>query len=178
MSEAEKPVKRQIPMLYMGIERGKSVKRIHRYYPLEGEEWENNGLPFDDPSRPAYSRTNEHVYGGKGKRRHNNVVSCASPGGIFLFEVDDQFSVYGTPQYIERWKNDEDVAKWQTRSRMVDLAIEMKDKAVKDSKQRLDLEVLDPIGRAYYKANTRDEQTVLLAEVIRYITQWSERNSR
>ncbi len=122
------------------------------------------------------------IYGAK-KKKHNNVAAGASPGAIYRFEqneptTDDRGSIYPhSASYQGQWKHKDDVARWQAESRAIDYGIDMKAKERKDNRRRIDMETMGPICEAYYKL-VGPQKTILLAEVIRYMTTWKPGKAR
>jgi len=161
-----------ITLLYLGIREGRERSRMHEWAEIEG-------LPNDGEELPKDVKT--RIY-GKAKGKYNNIAAGASPGAIYKFEQDDpasndKGSIYShSAAYQGQWKNKEQVSEWQIESRAVDYAIDMKAKEKKENKRRKDMEPLDPICRAYHKA-VGSQKTIILAEVMKYITTWKPEKS-
>jgi len=166
-TKAETNPKWFINLLYLGVREGKDTPRVHEWAEIEG-------IPND--GRPLPKEVKTRIYGAK-KKRHNNVAAGASPGAIYKFEQDDpatndRGSIYShSATYQGQWKNKDDVARWQAESRAIDYSIDLKAKERKDNKRRIDMETLEPLCEAYYKL-VGPQRTILLAEVIRYISTW------
>jgi hypothetical protein len=154
-----------INLLYIGVREGRDTPRVHEWAEIEGIPNDGSPLPKDVKTR---------IYGAK-KKRQNNVAAGASPGAIYKFEADpdsDRGSIYShSAAYQGQWKNKDDIAHWQAESRAIDYAIDMKAKERKENKRRIDMETLEPICEAYYKL-VGPQKTILLAEVIRFISTW------
>lgn len=161
MSEAVDKPKFFVNLLYQGVRESQDKARVH--------EWaEIDGIPND--GRPLPKDVKARIYGAK-KKRHNNVAVGASPGAIYRFEQDENSTAIfpHSASYQGQWKNKEDVARWQAESRAIDYTIDMKAKERKDNKRRIDMETLQPVCEAYHKL-VGPQKTILLAEVIKYIT--------
>ena len=159
---SEQPAER-VTLLYLGVrewERDKPLR--HLWYDLTGVD--NDGSPLkDDNERHGF-------YGSKKKGHSTKNIAFASPGQIFSFEKSEK-GVYGnTGHYIGRWACQDDVVKWQAESNAVDRAAEMKERAKKESKDRLDWEALEPFRQAYHGRLNYRQQQMLLAQVMQYIT--------
>ncbi len=170
MSEETKAVDKPkffINLLYLGVREGRDTPRVHEWAEVEGIPNDGSPLPKDVKTR---------IYGAK-KKRHNNVAAGASPGAIYRFEqneptTDDRGSIYPhSASYQGQWKNKDDLARWQAESRAIDYAIDMKAKERKDNKRRVDMETLQPVCEAYFRL-VGPQKTILLAEVIRFISTW------
>ena len=155
-----------INLLYLGVREGRDTPRVHEWAEIEGIPNDGDPLPKDVKTR---------IYGAK-KKRHNNVAAGASPGAIYKFEAvpdSDKGSIFSHSASSQgQWKNKDDVARWQAESRAIDYAIDMRAKEKKDNKRRIDMETMEPICEAYYRL-VGPQKTILLAEVIRYISTWN-----
>jgi hypothetical protein len=149
------------------VREGKDTPRVHEWAEIEGIPNDGGSLPKDVKTR---------IYGAAKKKKYNNVAAGASPGSLYKFEAEpdsDKGSIYShSARYQGQWKNTDDVARWQAESRAIDYAIDMRAKERKDNKRRVDMETLEPICEAYFKL-VGPQKTILLAEVIRYITTWN-----
>jgi len=170
MSEETKPeVKPRwfITLLYLGVREGRETSRVHEWAEVEGIPNDGGPLPKDAKTR---------IYGAAKKCR-NNVAAGASPGSIYRFEqneptTDDRGSIYPhSASFQGQWRNKDDAARWQAESRAIDYAIDMRAKERKDNKRRVDMEAMEPICEAYYRL-VGSQKTILLAEVIRFISTW------
>jgi len=156
-----------ITLLYLGVRAGQDALKVHKWAEIEGIPNDGSPLPKDVKTR---------IYGAK-KKKYNNVAAGASPGSIYKFEqedpsTNDRGSIYPhSASYQGQWKNKEDVAKWQAKSRAIDYGIDMKAKERKDNKRRIDMETLEPLCEAYCKL-VGPQKTILLAEIIKYVTTW------
>ena len=153
-----------IHLLYLGVREGRDTPRVHEWAEIEGIANDGSPLPKDVKTR---------IYGAK-KKRHNNVAAGASPGSVYRFEQDENSTAIfpHSASYQGQWKNKDDVARWQAESRAIDYAIDMRAKEKKDNKRRIDMETMEPICEAYYRL-VGPQKTILLAEVIRYISTWN-----
>lgn len=165
VTKAEDKPRFHINLLYLGVREGKDTPRVHEWAEIEGILNDGSPLPKDVKTR---------IYGAK-KKKYNNVAAGASPGSIYKFEAEpdsDRGSIYShSASYQGQWKNKTDVARWQAESRAIDYGIDLKAKERKDNKRRVDMETLEPICEAYFKL-VGPQKTILLAEVIRYISTW------
>lgn len=158
-----------ITLLYLGVREGHDKPRVHEWAEVEGIPNDGRPLPKDVTTR---------IYGAK-KKRHNNVAAGASPGSIYRFEQSGESTAIfpHSAVYQGMWKNKDDIARWQAESRAIDYAIDMRAKEKKDNKRRLDLETIEPICEAYYRL-VGPQKTILLAEVIRFISTWNPSKAR
>ncbi|MBI2806104.1 MAG: hypothetical protein HYX68_14075 [Planctomycetes bacterium] len=165
-TKTEAKPKFHINLLYLGVREGKDVPRVHEWAEIEAIPNDGSPIPKDVKTR---------IYGAA-KKKYNNVAAGASPGSIYKFEADpdsDRGSIYShSASYQGQWKNKDDVARWQSESRAIDYAIDMKAKEKKDNRRRVDMESLQPICEAYFKL-VGAQKTILLAEVIRFISTWN-----
>lgn len=165
-TKAEVKPKWFINLLYLGVREGRDTPRVHEWAEIEGIPNDGNPLPKDVKTR---------IYGAT-KKKYNNVAAGASPGSIYKFEADpdsDRGSIYShSASYQGQWKNKDDVARLQAESRAIDYGIDMKAKERKNNKRRIDMETLEPICEAYHKL-VGPQKTILLAEVIKFITTWN-----
>ncbi len=117
MSDRAKPF---ITLLYLGVREGRHAPRVHLWAEIEDIPNDGRPLPTDVKTR-IYGAANE---------RNNNVAAGAAPGSIFRFEQDystrdERKAIYPhSAVYQGRWKNKENVARWQEESRTIDQAIE------------------------------------------------------
>lgn len=157
-----------INLMYLGVREGRESPRVHEWAEIEGILNDGSPLPKDVKTR---------IYGAA-KKRHNNVAAGASPGSIYRFEQDENSTAIfpHSSSYQGQWRNKDDIARWQAESRAIDYAIDMRAKERKDNKRRIDMETLEPICEAYYKL-VGPQRTILLAEVIRYISTWNPSKS-
>jgi hypothetical protein len=159
---SEQPAER-VTLLYLGVrewERDKPLR--HLWYDLTGIENDGSALK-DDHERHQF-------YGSKKKGHGTKNIAFASPGQIFTFEKSDNGVFGNTGHYIGRWACEDDVVKWQAENNAVDRAAEMKERAKKESKDRLDWEALEPFRQAYHGRLNYRQQQMLLAQVMQYIT--------
>lgn len=163
MTDETKP-KPFVLLLYLGVREGQDKPRVHEWAEVEGIPNDGSPLPKDVKKR---------IYGAK-KKKHNNVAAGASPGSIYKFEQDENSTAIfpHSASYQGQWKHKDDVARWQAESRAIDYAIDMRAKERKDNKRRVDMETMQPICEAYFKL-VGQQKTILLAEVIRYISTWN-----
>ena len=153
--------KTYVNLLYLGMRAGRDVARVHEWAEIDGIENDGSELPKTVKTR---------IYGKK-RKKNNNVVSSCSPGSIYKFEQEGD-SIFGnTATYQGFWKNKTDCARWQAESRARDYEIDAKVKEKKDNKRRVDLETLDTLASAYYNL-VGNQKTILLAEIIKYLTTW------
>jgi hypothetical protein len=157
-----------IRLLYLGVREGQDKPRVHEW--AEVDDVPNDGQPL-----PPEVKT--RIYGAKRKR--NNNIALASPGAIYRFEQDETSTAIfpHSASYQGQWRNKDDVAKWQAESRAIDYGIDMRAKERKDNKRRIDMEALEPICRAYYRL-VGPQKTILLAEVMRFISTWNPSKAR
>lgn len=158
-----------INLFYLGVREGRDTPRVHEWAEIEGVPNDGSPLPKDVKTR---------IYGAA-KKRHNNVAAGASPGSIYRFEQDENSTAIfpHSASYQGQWRNKDDVARWQAESRAIDYGIDMKAKERKDNRRRIDMETMGPICEAYYKL-VGPQKTILLAEVIRYMTTWKPGKAR
>ena len=164
MTEDPKP-KPFITLLYIGVRQGQDAQRLRLWVEIEG---------IPNEGRPLPTEVKRRIYGAR-KIRNNNVAAGALPGSIYKFEAEpdsERGSIYShSASYQGQWKNMDDVARLQAESRAIDYGIDLKAKERKDNKRRFDMETLEPICEAYYKL-VGPQKTILLAEVIKFITTW------
>ena len=118
----------------------------------------------DRRSRSPQSR--HQFSGSKGKGHSTKNIAFASPGQVFTFEKSEN-GVYGnTGHYVGRWACQDDVVKWQAESNAVDRAAEMRERARKEIRDRLDHEALELCVRLTLGGTTIVSSRCALPDVI------------
>lgn len=153
--------KDNIHLLYLGIE-----MRENKYHDVWADVTgvENVGDPLSEIRDIAFDRTKDRIAEGL-------------PGQIWSFDCTKIKGLVVYPSsatYLGMWLNQADIAKWQVAFNAVDGVIRMVAAQRKDSKLRFDLQYLQ-IYRDTYRHLPRDQQEMLLAQIIRYITQPSKK---
>lgn len=167
MSEEKAAEKVLVKLLYLGVnDTPKDADIAHKWYVLT--DIENDGEPLKlDGDRIQF-------YGTKKKKFSHNIVS-AQPGAIYQFEKSEKGVFSSTAAYVGRWKNTDDLAKWQAEHHAIMRTIELRELAAKQNKERIDWELLEPIQEAYNKRLNYKQQEMLLAQVIRFITTYPKK---
>lgn len=169
MSDEKKPEEpvRYSMLVYLGVRNGADTPKVHAWADV-------TNIPNDGDSLPQEVEEKCRIYAkrdrkGKVKKGDCNLV-YAAPGAIYKFGEDDKGAVFHNPSYLGRWKNEEDVARWQAEHSSLDKAIDFRQVEDRENKQKkLHLELLDPICAAYRSA-VGIQKNLIVAEVIHYIT--------
>lgn len=138
------------PMVFVGEGKGQGGKRVYRWAPLQDGKVR--------PGEPFYAF---------GKQ----IQKGASPGSMYRIPTRDGGSSVSVNagEFIGIYPDQDQVAEWQIQHRAQVRTREAESKAAKARRERLDLERLEPIRRAYWEASYQARPHVL-AEVIRFIT--------
>jgi hypothetical protein len=152
----------RISLLYLGVRPMQKGPLNHLWHDLTGIE--NDGSPLkEDSQRWQY-------YGSKKRGHSTKNIAFAQPGAIYSFERSEG-GVYGsTGQYVGRWKNEEDVVRWQAEHAAIDRQAERQAQAAKENKEWLDWQALEPFRRAYHDRLNYKQQEMLLAQIMRFVT--------
>lgn len=164
MSEQARPTR---TLLYLGTEvgydKGHFPKARHSQW-LKLDGIDNDGRPILEIITPAQFSERECLYSvktGRGKGR---------AGAIWVFETAEETKIYpDTAKCLGRWKNDEDVTRWQAKEEVVRKEIALATRAAQEIAENLPMEALKPFRTAWWGLSTR-QRGILLAHVMAYIT--------
>lgn len=155
--DTEKPAEISIHLLFIGLIEDVQGTFLTRWAEVDGLPNRGEPLPEDCKMR---------LYGPKVRPYH------CQPGSIFKFKAMDDAdkSIFAkSAKWVKDWQEFEQVVEWQTKSRIVETIQSSRKKDKRVSTVQRDSAKLDSFKSLYGKLN-RPQRVIMLAEVIRYIT--------
>lgn len=128
--------------------------------------WADVDIDDNDGRHLDLKEARMRAYGSK-----KNIKSVI-PGTIIGIEGTESGTVYlGTIKIAGAWKNEEQVANWWIEHNAAESEIATVTKSIRELKQRLPLNKLEPFQRAYRNARTKAQRAHILAMVIQKVTE-------